>query len=575
MGVWYPSLVVNLRLRFDEAFNVLEDQSPDVIDPAGAESARSLPSQPPKVRPLLIQGAKDRLTQVAGRLPKSGEVALNGYRQAGTFSFVFDFRDLPIDPRIIRACGVEIFLGVVDPSKFARGMTRVEQDGSRQSVLDTSTSENLLMVGVVDEMGVVHAGKGSLVHMSGRDLRGIFLDGKADPRAFKHVDLTKPIDDVITQILARSPFGDQVNVFANPDDWPNATIPSPAVADSVMRTQLGASGSQRPRITPPGAGDKIGLWDLVTYYCTLVGAIPQFVGRDLQVRPARALYSQKQFDPKFPTPFAGGLPRDLRLGNKVERVNIRQFVYGRDLSDLTFDRKYTGTKVPVVEVHSVDSSSKEKGLKRAIIARSTDNLSSDPKKQSAIAKAKKTSIAPSGQLAQTEILRFEMPGIKDKRQLTIIAKNIAQEIGRGEMGGKASTNDFASFNTDGDVDPDVLHMKPGDAVQFRVDARSLSSRAPLVSELITQTRRSAAEQVAAIKKITGDEDLARVIVATARNSIVELQDTFRTTNVKFSLREGGAVGIDFDFQNYIEARADATNKQQPSNAQRPKGRSAG
>src|SRR5690242_3958487 len=141
MGTWYPSLVCNMQLRFDETFNVAEDDSPS---PSSATSLEGSPSSgvfgPPVVRPLILAGGRDKLSQVAGRIPKSGTVELNGWRQAHTFELRFDWRDLPLHPQVVRDARIEIFLGMVQPDDFARGMVRANRDGSRSSIIDTSLS---------------------------------------------------------------------------------------------------------------------------------------------------------------------------------------------------------------------------------------------------------------------------------------------------------------------------------------------------------------------------------------------------------------------------------------------------
>lgn len=578
MGIWYPSFVVNLQLRFDEAFNVLEDESPPARSPTSIENGRQVTFGPPVVRPLVLSGQKDQLTQVGSRIPKSGTVELNGLRQAHTFDLLFDFRDLPVDPRLIRAARVEIFLGMVQPAAFARGMKRANPDGSRDSIISTELSAQnktrLLMVGMVDEATVEHTEKGSLVHMTGRDLRGVLIDAKADPRIFTDLDLKKGIDDVVLQIVSRLPNGKGINVYAQRQEWPGGVIPSPATVDGVTRVRLGADGKRNPMSSPEGPGDKIGFWDLITKYCTLVGAVPFFVGKDIRVRPLRSLYAQVNFDPSNPTPFARGQPRTLKLDGKTEKLNIRRFVYGRDLLSVKFGRKYHGQKTPIIEVVSIDTSSKQRGLGKMIIARWPDNTGAAPKRDKFIARAAKTSVAPSGQVSQTDVLRFPIPGIKSKVVLQRIAQNLYEEIGRNELGGSASTKDFSSFNTDQDQDPDLLTLAPGDAVQFVVDKRVLSSRNPAVSELISQSRQSFGDVVADLTKRLGDANLARVLVATARNSVVELQDTFRAKNVKYTLSDGGAVGLDFDFENYIEVRSGAVNPTIPQTTQKPSGRTS-
>lgn len=578
MPIWRPSVVCNLQLRFDEAFNVLEDDSPPAATVAGAESGGSRMFGPPVVRPLILSGAKDKLSQVGGRQPKSGTIELNGLRQAHTFDLVFDFRDLPIDVRLIRDVRIEIFLGLVTASNFATGVTRAQPDGSRSSIIDTTLSSvnrtNLLFVGMADDADTEHTEHGSWLHIKGRDLRGMLIDAKADPRIFKDLDLSKPINDVVLQILTRLPFGKNINVYIQPQEWPNGVVPSPATADGVTRVRRGADGKANPMSSPQGEGDKIGFWDLITKYCTLVGAVPYFVGKDIRIRQVRSLYQQVQWNPSRPTPFVNGKPRVLKLDGKQESISVRRFVYGRDLMNVKFSRKFRGQKSPVIECVSIDTSSSNRGLGKLVIARWPANTALNPKKAKFVERAAKTSVSPSGQESQTEVLRFPIAGIKSKTVLQEIARNLYEEIGRNELGGSASTRDFSSFSTDADPDPDLITLFPGDAVQFAVDKSVLNSRSPMVSELIKQQRQSFGEAVSYLTQRLGDANLARVLVATARNSVVELQDTFRTKVVKYTVADGGAVAIDFDFENYIEVRSGAVNPDPPTTSAPPTGKTS-
>src|SRR5262249_36537646 len=152
-----------------------------------------------------------------------------------------------------------------------------------------------------------------------------------------------------------------------------------------------------------------------------------------------------------------------------------------------------------------------------------------------------TTLAPSGSATMEEVLRIPVPGVNSKDRLREIAKDLFEEIGRGEMGGSVSTRSLASFlvpndpqdKLAGNKDPDLVKLRPGDAVELRVDSRQLSSTAPLVSSYTDSIRRSFDEEVADLQKRIGQGstetvsgDLARVLVATARGGILELSKFF-------------------------------------------------
>jgi hypothetical protein len=508
----------------------------------------------------------------------------------------FDYRDLPIDPRVVRACGIEIHMGVVDPNDFATGMVSVDANGKRKSILRTTDAaglpreDTLLVVGTVDNWFVKHTTNGSEIRISGRDVRGILLDAIVDSRVFNNLNLTKPIatssnedaSGVVNQILSKHPMGSRIIVEINPDDWggfeaSTGLLPSPGVKGNLTRVNLGANGNGSPESKPAGTVDKVNFWDLITRYCFLVGAIPYFVGQKLRVRPSRSIFDQeKLFDPRVKSPFADGKPR-RSPGDQPSQFNVRRLVYGRDIAEMTFERKYQGTKVPTVECVSIDTSSSGRGQSKLIRARSSDpppqtTATGKPVKTRSVpnqGSSKATSVSPSGSATQEDVLKVPVPGISSQEQLRQIAVSIHEEIGRGEMGGSVSTKSLASFlvpsdpqdQLAGNKDPDLIKLRPGDAVELRVDSRPLSSTTPLVSSYTDSIRRSFDEEVADLKKRLGNGaketvsgDLARVIVATARGGIVELSKAFRAENVKFSWAAANGIGVDFDYRNYVEVR---------------------
>lgn len=554
-SVWYPSLVVNLQLRLDEGLELIgTPKAPS--DLAGGDT---LPSRAgTKLEPVVTEQGGDNLSKVIGIVPKSCTVELPAYRQAGTFEFEIEFRDLPLDPRVIRAMGVAIHLDAVPATDFADGMTQappfgaqIDRQQRRASIIETSPA-NIVLAGLADDITTAHDSSGALVRVSGRDLRGILLDTPISPKTLTSIDLRKPIDQVVANIVENlHPAGLGIDVQVNADEWPAGTVPSPATLDDVTRVNLDALGNS---IKPTAKGEvqKVNFWDLITQYCFNVGGVPHFVGSKLRIRPARSLFDRqrqdKAFDPALgQTPFSGGVPRDVRqpFVQTPEQWSYRRMVFGRDLESLHFERKLGGVKVPVVQVSSYDTGGAERGLDRLIQVQWPEPA----KKQ-----ARATSTGASGKTLQTGVIPVTVHGIKNKDRLLEIAKNLYEEIGRQEVGGSAETKNLASFGG-GNNDPDLLKLRPGDPVEFRVDGSGLGVFPPPISELTQVAGRSFEEQVRAVTERIGDENLARILVATSRGEVAGLQKVFRTATVRYTWSTTG-VAIAFDFQNFVEARYD-------------------
>jgi hypothetical protein len=554
--LFYPSIVVNLRLRFDEAFQIVD--LPEPVPQGGSVDAVSGASGP-VLRPLIIQQGKDNLSHILNRVPKTASVELPGYRTAGTFALGFDFRELPIDPRLLRAIGIEIYQGAVNPEDFATGMVQLEPDGTRRSILNVYDAAGnprddlMTLAGVVDTWRMTHDDKGSYIQMEGRDLRGIFLDSPLDLKIFDSIDMKMDIASVVAAILEKHPAGEQMTICTWPGEWVGGQLPSPADKEGLTRPRRKADGEG----ASVGSSDSgVNYWDMITKLCLLIGAIPFFKGRNLHIRKARSIFSQREGKDLSRSPFRSPnsqLPVH-RLDDLGDEVSVRRMVYGRNIQSLTYERKFTGTKVPVIEVTSHNQSGSERGPGKLL------QVQWPPKDKKL---ARLSGVSPSGEVAQTDILKINKPGIRDEKRLLEIARDLYEEIGRQEIGGAANTKSLSSLYGD-NSDPDLLRLQPGDGVEFLVDVQTLNSRSPISAQFTDANRQSFAERVEAIKQDmlrksgTVDENLVRVIVATSQSNILDIEQFFRVANVKYSWQEG-IVQVAFDFQNYVVVRSEETS----------------
>jgi hypothetical protein len=555
---------MNFKIKFDEALTL------GSIPPT--ESVTSRVQAPPTGQgsggaPLIL--SKGQTSFIMERIPTHLSFEKPGYRQAGKFTATIPFRDLPIDPRTVRAAAVEIHLGTVSNEQFAEGMKQGRLNADfvgRSSVLQTRSAdggingETLRMLAIVDDWWIENDDKGSRVELSGRDLRGVLLDtpvnpgGKSSQQFLESLDLGRDVGEVVRQILSYNPFFSDFRVVINPEDWPNGHVPNPGGADVMPRHSKGARGKKKAGRQPPGMDTKqLNFWDIIVQVCYLVGAIPYFVGSEIVIRPASSVFDKLRgpVDPKKnPTPFAGGQTRTLDAVAHTPiapDLRVRRLVYGRDTTSLKLGRKYGGWRRPkVVRCISLDLSSGGLGLDKVVVGLWPPDADE---------RAKRTRVAPSGQVVMEEAVTIRAPaGITDPARCQEIARAVYEEIGRGEMGGEVVTKNLASFGGD-NSDPDLLRLEPGDGVEILTDTRAINAGAPLVSTYVDWSRNSFEDQVAEITNRIGDEDLARVVVATARGQVAELQRFFRVQNVKFNCDAQSGVKISFDFQNYVVARA--------------------
>lgn len=569
MPAFYPSMAVNFNLLFDESLHQIPgfrltsvDDAAQNVDSFGDPSPDILTTVRGSEMPLLFQKGDLNVSYVAGRVPKSATIELPGYRPAGKFTLTFDFRDLPIDPRIIRQAAIEIHLGTVSHENFAEGM---RNPGTRPlpSILQTKDSKGqtdettLILCGLADTWNATHSSSGSEITIEGRDLRGVLLDIPVgtDPRMQEQIihqlDMSKPVHEVIKDLLGvAGGLLAKVNVTTDPDEW-QGDVPAPGEGMKAPRHRRGARGRRKgSRGTPPGS-QKLSFWALIVRLCFIVGAIPYFSGRDLLIRPAKGLYRQLgvRGGPFDPTPFSSGLPRivDAITEKALETpLYVRKVVYGRNIEEMTFERKLGGLSRPkVVRVVSVNCSSTLRGTKRQPMA-------VWPEKKEI--KARATKPHPKGKKATEEIINIPVSGIIDESQLKEIARSVYEEIGRGEIGGHCQTHDLTSLGGDNN-DADLLRLKPGDAIEIIADSRSLRTVPVLNTTLTNFVRDSYEDVVEQTTKTLGDGNLARAIVSTARGQVAELQRFFRVKAVRYTWSSEEGIVVSFEFQNFIEARA--------------------
>lgn len=580
--VYRPSVVVNFKIKFDEELTV------GTTPPA--QSVGELVDAPPTgtgvrtAEPLILQRGDKNVSFVMARVPKTLSWEKPGYRQAGKFTATFNYTDLPIDPRTVRSCAIEIHSGTVADKDFAEGMSnsgaarfKSKIQGAPPSILKTRlpngapNTDTLRGVYTVDEWKVLHDESGSTVTMSGRDLRGLLIDTQVADNSeggtgksllnsmVDNLDLDQDIQNVVVQILALTPLGAYTTVEVNPAEWPNGVVPSPGGKDLVPRHRQGARKQKPGGRATSGAGDntKMSFWDVIVQLCFFVGGIPYFAGTVLRIRPATTIYDKLRgpFDPvRNPTPFLNGQLRTIDAVSNTAitpSLRTRRLVYGRDTQSFELNRKFGGEKRPkVVKVISHDGSGPGVGTEKQIIG--VWPPQAEPKAE----KARKTKVSPNDKIAISEIMTVSKPGLKSVERCEQVAKALYEEIGRGEVGGECVTKNLSSFGG-GAADPDLLRLEPGDGIEVLVDTRSLNAGAPLMSTLTELNRSSFEDAVKAIAEKIGDQNLARVIVATSRGSINEVQRFFRVENIKFQWESSG-IKISFDYQNYIVIRDQIT-----------------
>ena len=547
---YFPVASVELVYRFDPAYirpeTVLMNDKPQAPAPNASSSAL-----------FLSTGGQDAYSFQKTVIPITCDVDIPTIRSAGKFRVRFNYRDVPMDPRMFSAIGVTIRFGTVDPA-FAATQTR------GQRVPDPTTFAGV-MVGVADTAFVEHTESGSYVELEGRDLRGLLSDSKAPAAMFSNLDLRKDIGNVVSQILGQHPFGPyfQAILRYSSDAWPDGKLPSPYASGDATRVQLGADGKGSTAST--SASDEVSFWDLIVNYCYVCGVVPYFTTtRDanaesrLLLRPLRTFYQQEDVN----TAFFGGIPRQTEDGRLI---NVRELAYGRDVSQLSFERKFQGAKGRGIRVVCLNTSSKQRGTQKLLEVTRPEGLVILKKKKAKdkligatkdqIPDIQAGNIGPIGNIGYTDIQTIVVNGVTSKRQLELVADAIYEEIGRGELSGSCETRNLASFGGSS-ADPDLIFLRPGDAIRIGVN--------PAVALGITGTYSDTTANEATLTKYYTDQGFPSPVASALAQSAVRgtpaAQPYFRVNNVKMTWSNQNGLKIAFDFQNYVESGRQLPNR---------------
>lgn len=155
---YYPSAKIRMIVRFDEfgdkSVQAQAPKKPITVRRGTSSQNAPLVVQPDNSTPgvtrlqLVPQGGTvapggpqgqtksgDGYTFVlAGIIPRSATWSQNGIRAADTLQVRIRFVDCPIDPRTVRSCGVQYYLGTVSGDDFARGV-----DGGTRTAKGSTT----------------------------------------------------------------------------------------------------------------------------------------------------------------------------------------------------------------------------------------------------------------------------------------------------------------------------------------------------------------------------------------------------------------------------------------------------
>jgi len=295
---------------------------------------------------------RDSAVQVIPIIPKSVTVHVNSYKQADSFELVFDARDLPIDPRLIRAGAAEIFLfgtksnterrSVVDRrSPLAEpdpgGVRERDQIGTLKLELESDESRDAFtlgnkprIVGTFDDADIELSESGKWVTIKGQDytayLASIQFPPNADGTA-RRIPIGKRLDLIVDELLEEADPDRQLAVLVRGLDAGKM----PIVGAEVRVVDAGGSGGTEVRNNNRGIPVESGTsyWDVIYGLVERYGFICFVDGLDVVISRPKTITDK-------------------------DVAQIKRMAWGQNLEHLTLRRHLGKEQAPTIVVRSYD-----------------------------------------------------------------------------------------------------------------------------------------------------------------------------------------------------------------------------
>ncbi len=506
---------------------------------------------------IVPESSSDGLTHViSGVIPRHFEWKQNGFRTADELTIQVKWVDMPIDPRVIRSCAVEFFLGCLSSVEYAqgvRGVTRGNAFGPGHShaaeplnvVADSyidgngNRRTNVRFTGWVDKWKMKWASDEPYAELQCRDNTSLLLNQNAPTKLV--LGMKEPIDQAIAVYLSNFPqlAGMTVQYVGDRD----GTVPKleGALAGTAFRPTLGPQPSK-------GSGDSLTVWDYLTDVTGAIGHIVRLDGNAILIQRAATLLHGTAAA-RVDDPYR---KRELSSGEFPSRT----FIYGRNVEDLGIDRDFSQKESKNVEVRCYSPRRKQ-----VIVARF-------PTKEERIA-----SSTPGDERADTKWNIVRVSGIEDPKVLQQIAEDVYHGRNRNEIEVVIKTKNLASFGG-GNEDPDILDMKSGDAVEILVDRANPGAIAEHEQKLSAQ---SLNEEM--LRGLGYSHEFAVAYAKAYQDA--GFQRLYRAREISISGDVSEGVSIEIRAANFVQARADVPpasptkNPTASSSASRGGGKTAG
>lgn len=548
---YYPAWKVRLTVRLEEfGQGVLKQRLPPkevkalngvldggevplkvVPDPDNAGRYLLLPKDASPGDQLVPDTSSDGLTHViSGVIPRHFEWKQNGFRTADELTAQIKFSDFPIDPRVIRACAIQFFLGTLTPQEYAQGMrgaTRRSTFGSGsadplnvipETYLDSNGNQrsNLRFQGWVDKFKLAWSAEEPYVELQCTDNTRLLLNQLCPPKLV--LGMKDPIDKSIATYLANFPQFAGLTVEYVGDAGVEVPKLEGALAGTAFRPELGPQPAKGG-----GGGEELTVWDYLTDVTGAIGHVIRIDGNAVIIQRAATLLHGSA-KPRADDPYR---TRQLPSGE----FPVRTFIYGRNLESFEVTRDFAGQAAKNVEVRCYSPRRKQ-----VMVARF-------PTKDARIPAAH-----PGDGKSQNNWTIVRVSGVEDPRVLQQIAEDVFHGRNRNEIEVVMKTKNLASFGG-GNEDPDLLDLKSGDSVEVLVDRANPGTIAKAEADLSTS---GANERM--LLDLGYNPEFARAYAKAFQDAAFQRIYRMREMTVSGDVAEG--ISFELRSANFVQARAD-------------------
>lgn len=444
--------------------------------------------------------------------PKNVSVAINDYRTADTFKMELDYKTFPFDPRTLRAVGVSIFI---------EDMGKPFENDVQRRIKPTDTTfrpgSNAVFLGFADKNAITFDDTSRVVRLEGRDYTSLYIDSTYDNK--KPIALDTPLENVIADLSLQLKATSKIQFVTVIDDVPTLAEFYPDF---------------NPLATTRSKKKQESYWDVIQELVRKAGLICYVELDRLILSKPNAIYDKKK---------------------------LKQFIWGKNLSSLDFERKLGRLRDFNIAVRSMNIEKKE-----VIEAKIPEEASKEwaistgiPAKRIKIEK-----LTPEGEKSDEDakFLTFRIPDIAKKEHLIEVAQSIYEELGRQQIEGKFETKEMCvregasrDLKNNPGVEFDVTKIRNATPIDLRIFERDQID-SQVASELGVSVESLAQDTVISrdIKKSLRTKYLVQKCYP--ENVAEALADTMGKFDTPFYTK---AVQFDFDIETGFKMKLDFIN----------------